>query len=138
MDILTGVKSFNRNALENNFAGFYFYDFKEFFAVYSTKEGPMIYYQNKQYPINPNLHIRVVRMGDWREFDIQEYGIHIRYKTSPYIGFDVWSEEEDVDLFCYLENKYKKEEFYQRFTKDCFINETQDPFGTCVLHLTNI
>ena len=68
----------------------------------------MIYYQNKQYPINPNLHIRVERMGDWREFGIQEYGIHIRYKTSPYIGFDVWSEEKDVDLFCYLENKYKE------------------------------
>ncbi|MBR4084282.1 MAG: hypothetical protein IKK33_08390 [Lachnospiraceae bacterium] len=118
LDTLTGKKSFSKDTVGNDFAGFYFYDSKEFFAIYSTKEGPMIYYKNKQYSINPDLHTYVKRMGEWREFDIREYGIHIRYKTSPYIGFDVWSEEEDVDLFCYLESKYKKEEFYQRFTKE--------------------
>ncbi len=122
LDILTGDKSFSSKAVGNNLAGFFFLENKEFFALYSTKEGPTIYYQNKQYPITPELHIHVNRMGDWREVDIQEYGIHIRYKTSPYIGFDVWSTEEDVDLFCYLENKYKNVEFYQRFTKDCFID----------------
>ena len=76
-------------------------------CIFCGNADDVIYYKNKQYSINPDLHTYVKRMGEWREFDIREYGIHIRYKTSPYIGFDVWSEEEDVDLFCYLESKYR-------------------------------
>ena len=56
-------------------------------------------------------------MGDWREFHIEEYNINIKYRTSQYIGFDVWSEEEDVDLFYQIKQSYKHEEYYKKFTK---------------------
>lgn len=74
----------------------------------------MMYYRKMQYPLTPDLHIRVNKMDDLREFTIEEYGILIKYKTSPYIGFDVWAEEEDVDLFYQIEQNYKKEESLQR------------------------
>ena len=57
-------------------------------------------------------------MGDWREFHIEEYDIRIRYRTSSYIGFDVWSEEEDVDLFYQIEQSYKNDEYYKKYTKE--------------------
>lgn len=39
-----------------------------------------------------------------------------KYRTSPYIGFDVWSDEEDVDLFYQIEQSYQNDDYYKRFT----------------------
>ena len=121
LDIDTGDKLFSREKVINEFAGFYYDGGNHFFALYSTKDGPMMYYRKMQYPLTPDLHIRVNKMDDLREFTIEEYGILIKYKTSPYIGFDVWAEEEDADLFYQIEQNYKKEEYYDKFTKDCFM-----------------
>ena len=54
---------------------------------------------------------------DREEFRIEEYNICIKYRTSPYIGFDVWSDQEDVDLFYQIEQSYKNDEYYKKFTK---------------------
>ena len=40
------------------------------------------------------------------EFRIEEYDIYIKYRTSSYIGFDVWSNEGDVDLYYQIEQFY--------------------------------
>ena len=63
------------------------------------------------------MHISLKKMGKQREFCIEEYHICIKYRTSPYIGFDVWSDEEDVDLFYQIEQSYKNDEYYKKFTK---------------------
>lgn len=39
-----------------------------------------------------------------------------KYRTSPYIEFDVWSDEEDVDLFYQIEQSYQNDDYYKRFT----------------------
>lgn len=77
-----------------------------------------MYYNQKEYPLKKELHISLKKMGEWREFNIQEYNIHLRYRTSKYIGFDVWSDEKDVDLFYQIEQSYKNDEYYKKFTKE--------------------
>ena len=99
------------------FTGTYFRDNDTFFALYPTKNGPIMYYNKKKYPLKKNLHIRIKKRGESREFFIDEYNIHIKYRASKYIGFDEWSNEEDVDLFYQIAQSYKNEEYYKKFTK---------------------
>ena len=77
----------------------------------------MIYYCGREYQLKRDLHISLIKMKDCRIFNIEEYNINIKYHTSPYIGFDVWSNEEDVDLFYQIEQSYKNDEYYKKFTK---------------------
>lgn len=98
------------------FTGLYFMDADNFFAIYPSSEGPIMYYKKKKYALHKDLHISLTKMGEWREFHILEYDIYIRYQTSKYIGFDVWSDEIDVDLFYQIEQSYKKDEYYRKFT----------------------
>jgi len=95
----------------------YFKDENTFFALYPTENGPTMYYKGKEYPLKKDLHISLKKMGKQREFRIEEYNICIQYRTSPYIGFDVWSEEKDVDLFYQIEQSYKNDEYLKSFTK---------------------
>jgi len=118
LDIRTGKKDFNKDKKKfPYFTGLYFKDNNTFFAIYPTKSGPIMYYAGKEYSLNKDLHIKLTKMGEWREFCIEDYDIHIKYRTSKYIGFDVWSEEEDVDLFYQIEKYYKSDEYYKKFTK---------------------
>ena len=48
--------------------------------------------------VKKDLHIYLTKTEKSREFRIEEYNICIKYRTSPYVGFDVWSDEKDVDL----------------------------------------
>ena len=117
LDLLTGEKIFYKKPKEKGFTGLYFYDKQNFFAIYPSNEGPMIYYCGRKYQLKKELHIKLNKMEDWREFYIEEYNINIKYRTSKYIGFDVWSKEEDVDLFYQIEQSYKDDEYYKKFTK---------------------
>ena len=87
-----------------------------FFAIFPTEKGPVIYYQGNQFQINRSLSISLVKRGENRKFIILDYGIKVDYKESPYIGFDVWSDEIDVDLFYMIEQSYKSDSFYERYT----------------------
>lgn len=117
LDVSTGRKDFYKKSKIQDFTGLYYRDKYNFFGIYPSYLGPIMYYQGKEYQLFPYLHITVKKMGDWRIFNIEEYNIHIRYRTSKYIGFDVWSQEEDVDLFYQIEQSYKKQEYYDKFTK---------------------
>lgn len=117
LDFLTGEKKFYKKPREKEFTGLYFYDKHSFFAIYPSKKGPMIYYCGREYKLKRDLHISLIKMKDCRVFNIEEYNINIKYHTSPYIGFDVWSNEEDVDLFYQIEQSYKNDEYYKKFTK---------------------
>ena len=75
-----------------------------------------LHYNEKQYPLTKDLHISLKKEGEHREFLVEEYNIRISYHTSPYIGFDVWSEETDVDLFYQIKQSYKDDEYYKKFT----------------------
>lgn len=86
-------------------------------ALYPTENGPIMYYKGKEYPLKKDLHICLTKTEKSREFRIEEYNICIKYRISPYIGFDVWSDEEDVDLFYQIEQSYKNDEYYKKFTK---------------------
>ena len=118
LNILTGGKLFYKQSYIKEFTGLYFKDEKTFFALYPTENGPIMYYGDKEYQLRKDLHIKLKKMGDWREFHIEEYDIRIKYHSSPYIGFDVWSEEEDVDLFYQIEQSYKNDEYYKKYTKE--------------------
>jgi hypothetical protein len=78
------------------FTGLYFKDDNNFFAIYPTKNGPIVYYKEREYEINPHLIISLTKDGKNRKFCIKEYNIEIDYMESPYIGFDNWSDEIDV------------------------------------------
>jgi len=111
------------------FTGIYFRDEKTFFGLYPTENGPVAWYDGKEYPIIKDLTISVKKKGDDRTFSIEEYGISIDYLKSPFIGFDSWSTEIDVDLFIMIEQKYKTDEFYEGYTKKTclFSNGTRIP-----------
>ena len=117
LDIKTGKKTFYKKPTMEGFTGLYFKDENNFFAIFPSETGPIMYFREKMYPLKKDLHISVKKMGDWREFRIEEYDIYIKYRTSKYIGFDVWSNEEDVDLFYQIEQSYKNEEYYKDFIK---------------------
>ena len=96
--------------------GVYYEDGNIFLAMYETLSGPMIYFAGKEYPLMPQLTISVEKMGDNRHFSIKEYGIEIDYPTSKFIDMDVWSTEEDVDLFVNIANNYQSKAFYEKYT----------------------
>lgn len=122
LNICTGKKVFNKEKKQiNKFTGLYFRDNNTFFALYPTEAGPMAYYNEKEYPIHKDLSIFLNREHKIRKFVIENYNIKISYNTSPYIGFDAWSTEIDVDLFYMIEQSYKKDEFYKKFTLDATI-----------------
>ena len=118
LNIMTGEKRYNKGKKEPPyFTGVYYEDANTFFELYPTKNGPMMYFEGKEYQLNKSLNINLRKMGAWREFRIEDYDIYIRYRTSPYIGFDAWSNEKDIDLFYQIEQSYKDEEYYKKFTK---------------------
>lgn len=117
LNIRTGEKEYDKGKKRiPHYTGSYFRDENTFFALYPTKKGPVMYYEGKEYPLRKDLHISLTKEEKLREFRIEEYNICINYHTSPYIGFDVWSEEKDVDLLYRIEQFYKDDEFYQRYT----------------------
>lgn len=117
LNIRTGEKEYNRERKQiSHFTGLYFKDEDTFFAFYPTTDGPIMYYEGKEYPLKKELHISLTKTEKSRMFFIEEYNICIQYHTSPYIGFDVWSEEMDVDLFYQIEQSYKNDEYYKKFT----------------------
>lgn len=89
-----------------------------FFAIYATPNGPMFYYKERVYPLMPGLSISVEKKGNNRHFSVKEYGIEIDYPTSEFIDMDIWSAEEDVDLFVNIANNYRNEAFYAIYTSD--------------------
>ena len=95
----------------------YFKDRENFFVIFASEEGPKLYFKDNVYQLRKDLHISLKEMDTVREFRIEEYNICIKYRTSPYIGFDVWSDQEDVDLFYQIEQSYKNDEYYKKFTK---------------------
>ena len=118
LNLETGEKKFFDDYSEfENFDGFYFKDRENFFVIFASEEGPKLYFKDNVYQLRKNLHISLKEMDTVREFRIEEYNICIKYRTSPYIGFDVWSDEEDVDLFYQIEHSYKNDEYYKKFTK---------------------
>lgn len=100
----------------SGFTGLYYRNNHVFFAIFPTKKGPEIYYKNRIYPILKSLEIVLNKNGEEREFIIKDYGIKIKYTVSPYIGFDVWSNERDVDLFYQIKESYRDDKYYELFT----------------------
>lgn len=119
LNLVTGQKKFYFDYSEfEEFDGFYFKDGKNFFAIFASDKGPKLYFKGKEYQLKKDLYISLNKMGNLREFCIKEYNIRIKYRTSPYIGFDVWSKEEDVDLFYQIAENYKNDKYYEKFTKN--------------------
>ena len=120
---ITELYSGNEKLIKG-FTGFFFADGDTFFALYPTETGPMIYYKGKSYPLHKGLNIELKKSKNWREFSVEEYDIKIGYRTPQYIGFDIWSDEIDVDLFYKIEQSYKDDEFYNRLTEPTgFVDE---------------
>lgn len=118
LNLETGEKNFYNDYSEfEEFDGFYFNDKENFFTIYASDKGPRIYFQGNEYLLRKDLHISLKKIGAKRKFCIEEYNICIQYRASPYIGFDVWSDEKDVDLFYQIEQSYKSDEYYKKFTK---------------------
>lgn len=116
MNLITGHKKFYKNQKIKGFTGLYFRDKSNFFAIYPTLNGPMMYFGGKEYILHSNLHIAFEKDGKNRKFVIEEYNICIQYQESRYLNFDVWSTEADVDIFYQIYSSYKKESYYEKFT----------------------
>lgn len=118
LNLETGEKKFYDDYSEfEEFDGFYFKDRETFFVIFASDKGPKLYFKGNKYQLRKDLHISLKKRDTTREFSIEEYSIFIKYCVSPYIGFDVWSEEGDVDLFYQIEQSYKNDEYYKKFTK---------------------
>jgi hypothetical protein len=98
------------------FTGLYFRNDDHFFAIYPTKNGPIAFFEGKEFPITKELHISLQKDGKSRKFIIEDYNIEINYTESPYIGFDCWSDEIDVDLFYGITKSYQDDTFYKKYT----------------------
>lgn len=116
LNTVTGEMIFHKSPLSKGFKGSYFKDQNTFFAVYPTRNGPYIFYRNRNYPIYKELTMILEVDGAHRKFTVAEYGIEISYQQSKYLGFDVWSEEMDIDLFYMITQSYKNDMFYSRYT----------------------
>jgi hypothetical protein len=118
LNTVTGKIKFSTEKSIPGFTGLYYKDDVNFFALYPTPMGPYIYYLGKEYEINKDLSISVIKETKRRKFIIRDYDIQIEYKESQYIGVDIWSEEIDVDLFFMIEQRYQEDEFYDQYTKN--------------------
>ena len=118
--IHTPTKFYETPIFPGIYTGVYYQADKAFFALYPSPDGPMIFFEGKNYPLHEDLDISFIRNGDMRRFEIRNYGISIgEYKKSNMIGWDWWAAEElDVDLFCRIEKEYKTDLFYEQDTKD--------------------
>lgn len=88
----TGEREYNKGKKQiPYFTGLYFKAENTFFALYPTENGPIMYYEGKEYPLKKDLHICLTKTEKTREFRIEEYNICIKYRTSLYIGFDVFN-----------------------------------------------
>lgn len=119
LDLETGHKEFYRNnALIDEFSGLFYKTDELFLGLFPTIEGPMLYYNSRIYPIYRDLIIELKEDDNSGEFRIVDYGIDIKYDYSKFLGFDVWSNKEDIDLFYIIYNKYKTDSFYRQYTKE--------------------
>lgn len=116
LNVESGEKRFSKRKSNFCVTGLYFKNGTTFFGLYRSSSGPKIYYDGKEYPVRKDLSISLTKVGKYRRFCIQEYGISIEYEESPYIGMDVWSEEIDVDLFSMITQKYQSDNFYKQYT----------------------
>ena len=117
LDKSTGNVSYTNTAPEfKGFTGLYFRDENTFFGLYPTEIGPVVFFKGREYKITRSLTISLARQGKNRVFRIEEYNIEINYTESPYIGFDEWSDEINVDLFYKIEQRYKNQDFCDRYT----------------------
>ena len=112
----TGKMDFYKESGNSDFTGLYFRDAVNFLGIYPTENGPKIYYKGKEYKVSPNLDISLRKNGKNRKFQINDYNIEIDYVQSPYISFDAWSDEIDVDLLFMIKQSYKNQDFYDKFT----------------------
>ena len=116
LNVATNEITFLRTSEVSGLGGLYFRDYRTFFALYATSEGPTIYYGGKEYRITPNLNISLVKNGGNCRFFIEDFKVVVDYAESPFIGLDGWSYEIDVDLFIRIKQQYKEQSFYERYT----------------------
>lgn len=122
LNVKTGEKKFYNNLqISNGLTGLFFYRNNIFFALLPTTKGPTIYFNNSLYSINDRLTIVCNDLGNKGLFIIYDYDISITYSYSEYLGFDAWSNKEDIDIFYYIFSKYKSKSFYDMYTKDVMI-----------------
>lgn len=59
---LTGEANFFKSEKKSpGFTGLYFRNDETFYAIYPTEKGPIIFYNNKEYDINGDLSIELIR-----------------------------------------------------------------------------
>lgn len=107
---------FSNKSIQKGFTGLYYKDDYTCFALYPSIKGPTIFYKEKEYLLNKELTVTLKKEGKKRQFTIAEFNIEIDYMESPYIGFDAWSDEIDVDLFYLITQKYTYNSFYDQYT----------------------
>lgn len=116
LNLDTGEREFYRDSKTKGFMGLYLRRGDFFCALYPSKEGPMLFYENKSYPITPELTINLEKSDDNRVFTIEEYAITIEYKEVPYWDFEWYYEEKDKDFLMRIFEDHKTEEFNTRYT----------------------
>ena len=93
-------------------------DGSEVVALYTSENGPVFYFKGREYGIYPDLNIEYIRIEKKRKFKIIDYNIEIEYDELCRLGWDIFMllDEDDVDLFFMIEQRYKNQEFYDQYT----------------------
>jgi len=114
LDTKTGEREYYDDKKISGFTGLYFSS-DIFFAAYPTKNGPIVFYEGKEYELHDGLDISLTINGENRRFEIADYGIAIEYEECM---ADEFYDENEADLFYKIYTEYKDKKFYDRWTKD--------------------
>lgn len=113
----TGELKKNKEKIQKHFTGVYNEFEDTFVALYPTESGPILYYNNNEYLIKPDLEIEYKNDNNGKKiFEIKEYGLTIRNYAVKKYDRNIWNGPYIVSILYKIAARYKTREFYERYT----------------------
>ena len=85
-------------------------------GIFATKNGPVLFRNNEQFLLKQyNYKMELERNLNLRTFKLisnDKEKIVVKYSKQKYVNFDVWSDEESVDLFLWLYKNQNNDDFH--------------------------
>lgn len=102
--------------------GYYVKNKNDIIGLFSSKTGPIIFRNSKQYLLKPGKCKMEIseQIDDIMIFRLVINGVEafsVEYEKPKFVNFDPWSDEEMVDFYLWLTNGQSEENFYNFFTE---------------------
>lgn len=85
-------------------------------GIFATKYGPVLFRNNKQFLLKQyNYKMELESSFNSKIFKLiinDEKKFVVKYPKQKYVNFDVWTDEESVDLFLWLYKNQNKDDFH--------------------------